>query len=104
MPHLDGRDCAQRPEHEVEVSPAPQRVGNQPDQAERRDEPQPRDQRVGADLALDEQRVQRQPERGEPQGKERSADEVAALATPSPDHQRPSEQDDVEDVGDPQVE
>ena len=88
----------------MDVSPGPQCVRNQPDQAERGDEPQPRDQRVGADLTLEEQRVQREAERDEPQREERPAHEMAALPATRPDHERPSEQDDVEEIGDPQVE
>ena len=104
LPHLDGRHCAEGPEREVDVSPGPQCVRNQPDQAEGGEEPQPRDQPVDTDVTPEEQRIERQTERDEPQREQRPPDEVAALPAPRPDHQRPSEQDDVEEVGDPQVE
>ena len=102
-PDLRGGDECQRAEHEFDVGHGAQRVGHQPDEAERRHQPQPRHERIRARGSQHEEWIEGEPERGQPQREPASPDEIAARPALRSQHQRPDRQGDIEEVGHPEI-
>ncbi len=98
-----GRHERDEPEHPLDVANPEQRVGNQPDQRERDDQTDPADESTGVDGASDEQRIQREPQRCQPEREETTPGNPPTLTVARSEDERPDRERDEEHVGNTHV-
>ena len=90
-------------EHELDVAQSVHRVWHEPHERERRHEPKPSHERPGVDRAMDEQRIQRKPQRREPHCEETPTRDPATASVAGSEHDNPSRERDQKEIGDAHV-